>query len=73
MSHKDKIDLVRKAVAIAGSQNKLAGLCGVSAVAVGKWLRNGQVSAASAVAIDKATNGAVGKEEILPHIFGAAS
>ena len=63
--------LISKAIAVAGSQKKLAEACGVSQAAVSKWLMGGGVSAESALAIERATDGSVRAEDLRPDVFRA--
>ncbi|MBG5881483.1 MULTISPECIES: transcriptional regulator [Morganellaceae] len=66
--------VIKKAVSIVGSQQKLANLCGVSQPAVNKWLRGGRVAPERVQAIVNATEGKVKAHEIrpdLPHMFPA--
>ncbi|MBL6367820.1 transcriptional regulator [Salmonella enterica] len=46
---------IQKAVAIAGSQQKLASLCGVKQPTVWRWLHGGGIDAKYVAAIVKAT------------------
>lgn len=62
--------LVQKAVEVAGGQTALAKLCGKRQGHVSFWLGQDQVSAETAVLIDKATSGVVPKEALRPDIFG---
>ena len=55
---------IREAIKNAGSQQKLAALCGVSQNAISKWLNGGRVSLENALKIEKATNSAVKAEDI---------
>ncbi|TAL38891.1 MAG: chaperone [Alphaproteobacteria bacterium] len=65
-------DLVAKAIGIAGgSQQKLAARIGFSQMAVCKALKTGRVSAAMAVAIERATGGEVTRQGLRPDLFGA--
>ncbi len=58
---------IKKAIAIAKSQKKLAELCAVQQQTVSDWLRGKtNPSPKSAVRIEKATDGAVTRQEILP-------
>ena len=64
--------VIQRAVCAAGSQEKLAQLCGVSQPAVHKWLKGGLVSPERVQAIVNATDGQVKAYEIrpdLPHLF----
>lgn len=60
-------DLVKRAIDILGSQQRLAEACGVSQNAVHKWLLKGmRVSLENALKIEKATNGKVKAEMFDP-------
>lgn len=64
--------VIQRAVCAAGSQEKLARLCGVSQPAVHKWLKGGLVSPERVQVIVSATNGLVKAYEIrpdLPNLF----
>ncbi|MBD1229357.1 transcriptional regulator [Xenorhabdus griffiniae] len=64
--------VIKRAVNIVGSQDKLAHLCGVSQPAVHKWLRGGGVSPQRVLSIVNATDGLIKAHEIrpdLPHLF----
>lgn len=55
--------LIKQAIDLLGSQQKLAEACGVSQNAVHKWLSNKlRVSLENALKIEKATNGKVKAE-----------
>lgn len=61
---------ILSAISILGTQKKLALACRVSQRAVSKWLNEeSQPTADNAVAIEKATNGAVRRVDILPDVF----
>jgi DNA-binding transcriptional regulator YdaS (Cro superfamily) len=62
---------LRRAIALAGSEQKLGALTGFSQVAINKAKRRGGVSAEMAVAIERATAGAVGKAELRSDLFAA--
>ncbi|MBN6739128.1 helix-turn-helix domain-containing protein [Acidithiobacillus sp. MC6.1] len=62
--------LIFVAVHIAGSQTNLARQVGVSPQAVHEWLKGGSISPRNAIAIERATNGAVTGQELRPDIFG---
>ena len=65
---------IRRAVELAGSQRALAEKIGLSQQGISYLLNDApQVSAEIALAIDRATNGQVRKEELRPDIFEAAS
>ena len=63
---------LERAIAAAGSEEKLGKLIGYSQVAVNKAKRRGMVTAEMAVAIDRAGRaaGGISKEELRPDIFG---
>ena len=65
------VEAIALAIAMFGSQQKLAAACGVSQGAVHKWLYGGRVSAENAVAIERATGGLVSKAALRPDLFGA--
>ncbi|GAA0493556.1 helix-turn-helix domain-containing protein [Pigmentiphaga daeguensis] len=59
---------IRTACDIFGGQSALARRLGVSAVTVNQWLKHERpVPAARCVAIERATNGAVTRQELRPH------
>lgn len=62
-------EFIKSAIEIAGSQKKLADACGVSQVAVSKWFRGGDIRAEHAIAVEKATDGKVTREQLRPDIF----
>lgn len=63
---------VRRAVELAGSQEKLANGAGVSQQHISYLLNSAsQISAESAVGIERATNGAVPRHVLRPDIFQA--
>lgn len=59
---------IQKAVAIAGSQQKLAALCGVKQPTVWRWLHGGGIDARYVSSIVKATGGKVKAQEIRPDL-----
>lgn len=66
--------LVKRAVEIAGSQQKLAKAIGISQQRVSHLLTTApKISAEIAVAIDRFTKGAVSKEALRPDLFGLFS
>ena len=65
--------LVRRAVDLLGGQSALARACGKRQGHVWKWLHQEVVSAETAILLDRATNGAVCKEQLRPDIFSAAA
>lgn len=67
---------IKKAVDITGSQAALARACGVSSVAVFRWLNGRRVKADYVMSIVKATGGEVKAYQIrpdLPDIFPHSS
>jgi DNA-binding transcriptional regulator YdaS (Cro superfamily) len=63
---------LQRAVAITGSQSELARRIGVRQGYVWKWLRSKKVPAERCAAIERATGGAVTREQLRPDIFGPA-
>lgn len=61
---------IDRAVALAGSEGKLARMTGYSQVAVNKARRRGRVTATMALAIHRALAGRVSKAELRPDLFG---
>ncbi|ECO7484420.1 helix-turn-helix domain-containing protein [Salmonella enterica] len=61
---------IQKAVAIAGSQQKLASLCGVKQPTVWRWLHGGGIDAKYVAAIVKATGGRIKARELRPDLGG---
>ncbi len=59
---------IQKAVDITGSQAALARACGVSSVAVFRWLNGRRVKADYVMSIVKATNGKVKAYQIRPDL-----
>ncbi len=59
---------IQKAVAIAGSQQKLASLCGVKQPTVWRWLHGGGIDAKYVAAIVKATGGRIKARELRPEL-----
>lgn len=59
---------IQRAVNIAGSQQKLADLCGVKQPTVWRWLHGGGIDAKYVLAITRATNGQVKPYEIRPDL-----
>ena len=57
--------VIQRAIDIAGSQKKLADLCGVSQPTVWRWLHGGGIDSGYVMKISDATNGKVKTEEIL--------
>jgi DNA-binding transcriptional regulator YdaS (Cro superfamily) len=64
---------IARAISQFGGQAAFAKACGVTQAAVSKWTRGQRVSAESAIAIEKATDGAVTKEELRPDLFSTAT
>ena len=63
---------VKRAVAIAGSQQKLADLSGLSQPAISKMLRTGRMEGESALKIEGAVGGKVSRAALRPDLFGGA-
>lgn len=61
--------LLDAAIAIAGSQPKLAAACGVTQQAIWKAKKAGRVSGELAVAIEKATKGAIPRSRLRPDLW----
>lgn len=59
---------IKKAVDVAGSQAALARACGVSSVAVFRWLNGRRVKADYVMSIVKAANGEVKAYQIRPDL-----
>lgn len=67
MKHRD---LIEQAILLAGSQKKLAEAIGLSQQGVSYLLNNAtQVTAEAAVAIERATNGAITRRDLRPDLF----
>lgn len=64
-------ELIKQAIAIAGSEAKLGRAAGVSQHAIWSAKKKGRVSAELAAAIDRATGGAIGKAMLRPDLFAA--
>jgi DNA-binding transcriptional regulator YdaS (Cro superfamily) len=64
--------LIRDAIALAGSEQKLGEACGFSQHAIWWSKTNGKCSAELAAAIHRATEGKVSKHNLRPDLFGAA-
>ena len=60
---------IKDAIALVGSQGKLAKKAGVSQPAISQALHAGRVSASLAFKIETATGGAVSKERLCPEVF----
>ncbi|WP_082476072.1 YdaS family helix-turn-helix protein [Methylobacterium sp. Leaf99] len=61
--------LIQAAIAILGSEAKLGSACGVSQGAIWKAKRAGRVSGELAVAIERATKGAVPRWQLRPDLW----
>ncbi|WP_025123831.1 MULTISPECIES: YdaS family helix-turn-helix protein [unclassified Serratia (in: enterobacteria)] len=61
-------EAIQKAVSIAGGQQKLASLCGVSQPTVWRWLHGGGINMRYVKRIIKATGGEVKAAEISPDL-----
>ncbi|MEF3090453.1 helix-turn-helix domain-containing protein [Raoultella scottii] len=59
---------IQKAIDIAGSQKKLADLCGVAQPTVWRWLHGGGIDARYVMKIVSATNGRVLAADIRPDL-----
>lgn len=59
---------IEKAIGIAGSQQRLALLCGVSQPTVFRWLHGGGMFIKNLKAVTKATSGKVKPQDIDPEI-----
>ncbi|MDH8639157.1 helix-turn-helix domain-containing protein, partial [Klebsiella pneumoniae] len=59
---------IQKAIDIAGSQKKLADLCGVAQPTVWRWLHGGGIDARYVMKIVSATNGRIKAAEIRPDL-----
>lgn len=60
---------IDRAIAIAGSEAKLASITGWSQVGINKAKRRGRASAELAIAIHRATDGHVSAAELRPDLF----
>jgi DNA-binding transcriptional regulator YdaS (Cro superfamily) len=67
------MNAVERAISILGSQAKLAAACEVTQTAVHKWLYGADIRAENAIKVEKATNGAVTRQQLRPDIFGDAA
>lgn len=63
-----KNEAIKKAIKIAGGQQKLATLCGVSQPTVWRWLHGGGIDAKFVMLITSATNHQVKPAEIRPDL-----
>ncbi|WP_312387637.1 YdaS family helix-turn-helix protein [Atlantibacter hermannii] len=59
---------IQRAVSIAGSQQKLADLCGVAQPTVWRWLHGGGIEVRYVMQIVKATGGKVKAQDIRPDL-----
>ena len=59
---------IQRAIDIAGSQKKLADLCGVAQPTVWRWLHGGGIDACYVMKIVTATNGKVKPADIRPDL-----
>ncbi|HBQ1245011.1 TPA: helix-turn-helix domain-containing protein [Klebsiella pneumoniae] len=59
---------IQKAIDIAGSQKKLADLCGVAQPTVWRWLHGGGIDARYVMKIVSATNGKIKAAENRPDL-----
>ncbi|EPK3139682.1 helix-turn-helix domain-containing protein [Enterobacter cloacae] len=67
---------IQRAIDIAGSQKKLADLCGVAQPTVWRWLHGGGIDARYVMKIVSATGGKIKATEIRPdlaQLLGAAN
>lgn len=62
--------LMQAAVTIAGSEAKLGKAAGFSQNAIWHAKRHGRISAEMAIAIHRATGGAISKERLRPDLYG---
>lgn len=62
--------VIQRAVNIAGSQKKLADLCGVAQPTVWRWLHGGGIDARYVMPIVNATSGKIKAAEIRPDLAG---
>ena len=64
------MDALAAAISIAGSEQKLAEMVGLSQGAIAMAKRRGQVSDGLAARIDHAMNGQISKHDLCPEAFG---
>lgn len=64
---------IERAIGLLGSQTKLADAVGCSQQNISNILRSKSVTAEMAIAIDRATNGAVSRVDLRPDIFDHTS
>ena len=69
----EQIDFLHRAIAMFGNQSRLAVAIGYSQHAVWHAVQRRRVSPQMAVAIHKATNGKVRKDQLRPDIFGVSA
>lgn len=65
--------LLRAAITIAGSEEKLAKRAGYSQHAIWKAKKRGRVTGEMATAIERATGGAISRARLRPDLFGDLS
>lgn len=68
-----KVEIIKQACAIVGSQAELARRVGVRPQMITNWMDGKRVTAERAVAIEKATGGKVTRQELRPDLFGEAA
>jgi DNA-binding transcriptional regulator YdaS (Cro superfamily) len=61
--------LVEKASDLLGSQRRLAAAAGVSHALISRIIANGEIGAELAIKIERATGGAVKREQLRPDLF----
>lgn len=61
-------NVIKKAIAIAGSQQKLADMCGVTQPTVWRWLHDGGMASQHVMQVVSATNGMIKATELLNSI-----
>jgi DNA-binding transcriptional regulator YdaS (Cro superfamily) len=62
-------EAIRRAVAILGSEVKLAAACGVTQPAISKAKHKGRISVRLALRMHQATNGEVSASELRPDLW----
>ncbi|MEO5342204.1 MAG: helix-turn-helix domain-containing protein [Gammaproteobacteria bacterium SHHR-1] len=62
---------IEKAIAAAGSQQRLAELLGVTQQAVAHWLAHGKIPYGRVVDVEIALEGVVKREELAPELYRA--
>lgn len=67
----DLYPLIKTAIKLAGSQQKLARKCEVSQQQISYLLKSRTISAEMSMKIDSATDGQISKHMLRPDIFGA--